>query len=97
MVGTHLASSAVRADECESGLTAGVQLFLIPDSFAVLMFSSMLTSDGRCKTLDQSADGYVRGEACGMFILGASTHTKAHRLVLVLVCGSGTNQDGRSS
>ena len=74
LVSTHLASTAVRDGESDSGLAAGVQLFLTPDSFAVLMFSNMLTSDGRCKTLDQSADGYVRGEACGVLMLGAGTH-----------------------
>lgn len=26
--------------------------------------AGMMAADGRCKTLDASADGYVRGEAC---------------------------------
>ena len=53
----------------------------------------------RCKTLDASADGYVRGEACLAAHLQPSADDEhAHSNVpLVLLCGSATNQDGRSS
>ncbi len=43
---------------------AGVNLTMRAETTAVLAKAGMLTADGRCKTLDASADGYVRGEAC---------------------------------
>ena len=29
----------------------------------------MLAPDGRCKTFDAAADGFVRGEGCGVVVL----------------------------
>ena len=43
---------------------AGVNLTMRAETTAVLAKAGMLTQDGRCKTLDSSADGYARGEAC---------------------------------
>ena len=45
-------------------LVAGVNLTMRAETTAVLAKAGMLTHDGRCKTLDSSADGYARGEAC---------------------------------
>lgn len=56
----------------------------------------MLAPDGRCKTLDASADGYVRGEACVSAMLQLVSHT-ATDSALALLVGSAVNQDGRSS
>ena len=53
----------------------------------------MLSPDGRCKTLDSVADGYVRGEACVSALLGASSSPAP----AAIVRGSAVNQDGRSS
>ena len=71
----------------------------------------MLSPEGRCKTLDASADGYVRAEACGIFLLQAdeALPRKGGRLFssnesdtdrpqfMALLVGSAVNQDGRSS
>ena len=58
--------------------------------------AGMLAADGRCKTLDAAADGYVRGEAVGALLLQA-VQLLAHQGALALFCGSAVNQDGRSS
>ena len=55
----------------------------------------MLSPEGRCKTLDASADGYVRAEACGTFVLSTATATSSH--LIALLSGTAVNQDGRSS
>lgn len=65
----HLAVQALRAHECRMALSAGVKLQLLPEIDRVLHKAGMLAADGRCKTLDASADGYVRGEGCVVLVL----------------------------
>jgi acyl transferase domain-containing protein len=69
---------------------------------ALHLAAGMLALDGRCKTLDAAADGYVRAEAAGfMMLVPAHIATSAGRSDLVgncaLLAGSAVNQDGRSS
>jgi acyl transferase domain-containing protein len=60
--------------------------------------AGMLAPDGRCKTLDAAADGYVRAEAAGVMVLqllaGAG---EAPAGCQALIRGTAVNQDGRSS
>ena len=70
LVSTHLASDLMQKEECETAFACGVNCTLIQQTYALLAHSNMLAPDGRCKTLDSSADGYVRGEACGILQLG---------------------------
>ncbi|MGD7201588.1 beta-ketoacyl synthase N-terminal-like domain-containing protein, partial [Ralstonia pseudosolanacearum] len=65
----HLAVQALRARECGMALSAGVKLQLLPEIDRVLHKAGMLAADGRCKTLDASANGYVRGEGCVVLVL----------------------------
>ncbi len=61
----------------------------------------MLSPDGRCKTLDASADGYVRAEACAMMLLApldpVSSSPAAKEAPRAIILGAAVNQDGRSS
>ena len=57
-----------------------------------------MAPDGRCKTFDAAADGYVRGEGCGMVVLKRLDEAIADRdLIWGVVLGSAVNQDGASS
>jgi acyl transferase domain-containing protein len=56
----------------------------------------MLSPEGRCKTLDASADGYVRAEAVGGLML-EHMRSSGSQQVLAVFAGSAVNQDGRSS
>jgi hypothetical protein len=82
---------------------AGVKLILTPTLSAMFNRAGMLAADGRCKTLDASADGYVRGEAAATLLIipqpsGQGTKTAAdHNTPLAVLAGSAINQDGRSS
>jgi acyl transferase domain-containing protein len=57
----------------------------------------MLSPEGRCKTLDASADGYVRAEAAGIILLQHLDLQQPGAAPLAILSGSSVNQDGRSS
>ena len=66
----HGALSCVTAGECRQALTLAVNLMLTPKTHTVYAKAGMLSADGRCKTLDARANGYVRGEGVGAVTLG---------------------------
>lgn len=89
----HLDSRAAVA-----GLVGGVSVLLSPTTTAMFQKAGMLSPDGRCKAVDASADGYVRGEGCGVVVLRAAEAAESHGApILAVFQGSAVNQDGRSS
>jgi acyl transferase domain-containing protein len=92
----HLCTSVLSLHTSLPGLCCpGVKLILTPDLSAMFNRAGMLCADGRCKSLDAAADGYVRGEACVSLVLQLSD--AASEQALCIVQGSAVNQDGRSS
>ena len=65
----HQACQALRFGECDLALAGGVNVLLSPKSDDHFSRAQMLAPDGRCKTFDASADGYVRGEGCGVVVV----------------------------
>ncbi|HEX5496863.1 MAG TPA: amino acid adenylation domain-containing protein [Mycobacteriales bacterium] len=97
LVGVHLACQSLRSGESSMALAGGVNVLLSPEWSVVLSRAKMLAPDGRCKTFDASADGYVRSEGCGVVVLKRLSDAVAHGdRVLALIRGSAVNQDGRS-
>ncbi len=98
LVATHLACQSLRNGECEMALAGGVNLILDPEVSVYLSRARALSPDGRCKAFDARADGYVRGEGCGVVVLKRlSDAQRDGDRVLALVRGSAVNHDGRSS
>lgn len=95
LVSTHLAWLEMEAGNCPSAISCGVKLILSPETSAMFNVAGMLAPDGRCKTLDARADGYVRGEAVGAIAIHALESPP--NWALALLRGSAVNQDGRSS
>ena len=98
LVGVHLACQSLRGAECRMALAAGVNLILSPEITIAASKSRMLAPDGRCKTFDARADGFVRSEGCGVVVLKrlADALGDGDR-VLAVIRGSAVNQDGKSS
>lgn len=69
LVAIHEACSALRYGECTLAIAGGVNLILSPEMTCNYSRSHLLAPDGKCKTFDVKADGYVRGEGCGILIL----------------------------
>jgi acyl transferase domain-containing protein len=94
----HLAVESLRRGETSLALVGGVNAILCADVMHILQAAGMLAADGRCKTFDSRADGYVRGEGCGVVVLKRlSDAQKAGDRILAVIRGSAANQDGRSN
>jgi acyl transferase domain-containing protein len=98
LVAIHHAVHSLRRGECDLALAGGVNLILSPDITVALSRSRMMAPDGRCKAFDESANGFVRGEGCGVLVLRRlSDALAAGDTVLATIVGSAANQDGRSN
>ncbi|HLO94988.1 MAG TPA: type I polyketide synthase, partial [Burkholderiaceae bacterium] len=98
LVTTHLACQALRNRECDLALSGGANLMLSPEMSIALSELQALSPDGRCKTFDAAANGYVRGEGAGMVALMRLSDAQAQgRPIRALILGSAINHDGRSN
>jgi acyl transferase domain-containing protein/acyl carrier protein len=98
LVTAHLACQSLRSGECDMALAGGVNLILSPFYSIAFSKARMLSPDGRCKTFDATANGYVRGEGCGIVVLKRLSDALASGdNILALLRGTAVNQDGRSS
>ncbi|CAL6311496.1 unnamed protein product [Bathycoccus prasinos] len=98
LVALHIASSSVLNLECEKALACGVSLTIGTSAHIGGSAANMLSSDGRCKTLDIRADGYAKGECCGVMRITPDIETQSATIdVVAKLGGCGINQDGRSS
>ena len=97
LVAIHLACQSLRLRESDVALAGGVQLALSPFTGIALSKWSALSPTGRCKTFDATADGFVRGEGCGVVVLKrlADAERDGDR-ILAVVRGSAVT-DGASS
>ncbi|QLE45712.1 type I polyketide synthase (plasmid) [Nostoc sp. C052] len=98
LVAVHLACTSLRNQECDVAIAGGVQRLLSPVFNINFTKARMLSADGRCKTFDASADGFVRSEGCGVILLKRlSDAIAAGDNILALIRGSAINQDGHTS
>ena len=91
LVGAHMAVQHLQAHS-GTALSAGVNLMLAEHTTAATQVAGMLSAEGRCKTLDASADGYVRAEACVVLRLDATDGRGSEGLGAVIIKGTFVNQ-----
>ncbi|WP_019548501.1 type I polyketide synthase [Streptomyces sulphureus] len=98
LVGVHLAVQSLRTGESDLALAGGVNIILRPTIHRSSEALGALSPEGRCKSFDESADGYVRGEGCGAVVLKRLSDAVADgdRVHAVLL-GTAVNSDGASS
>ncbi len=98
LVAVHIACQSLRNHECELALASGINLILSPELNITFSQAGMLSPDGRCKTFDASANGYVRSEGCGTVVLKRLSEALASGdNILAVIRGSAVNQDGTSN
>lgn len=69
MVAIHRAVTAINNGECEMAIAGGVSLSLSPMNYIMASKLDILSPDGKCKTFDESANGFVKGEGVGSILL----------------------------
>jgi acyl transferase domain-containing protein len=98
LVAVHLACQSLRNGESTLCLVGGVNLVLMPEPTVSCSQAQMMSPDGRCKIFDASANGFVRGEGCGVIVLKRlSDAVKDRDNILVLIRGSAVNHNGLSN
>jgi len=98
LVAVHLACQSLRDGETDLALAGGVNLILSPVFHIASSKLGTISPDGLCKTFDSSADGYGRGEGCGIVVLRrlADAQARGDR-ILAVIRGTAVNQDGKSN
>jgi len=98
LVAIHQACRSLHAGECDAAIAGGVNMILIPQITISFSQAGMMASDGKCKSFDAAADGYVRGEGGGVAILKRLSDALADGdEILAVIRGTAVNQDGQSS
>ena len=97
LVAIHQACQALQLGECDLALAGGANVLLTPATMITFSHAHMLSSDGRCKTFDAAADGYVRGEGCGVIVVKRlEDAVRDGDRIRAVIRGSAVNQDGAS-
>ncbi|WP_139825798.1 type I polyketide synthase, partial [Mycobacterium parmense] len=97
LVAVHQACQALRLKECDLALAGGVNVMLSAKTAMTFSHAHMLAPDGKCKTFDAAADGYVRGEGCGVVIVKRLEDAiRDGDRIRAVIRGSAINQDGAS-
>ena len=98
LVAIHMACESLRNAQSDMAIAGAVNLILSPEVTIAFSHAHMMAADGRCKTFDEKADGYVRAEGCGVIVLKRLSDALRDRdNILALVRGSAVNQDGRTA
>ncbi|GAX39733.1 beta-ketoacyl synthase [Tolypothrix sp. NIES-4075] len=98
LVAVHFACQSLHNGESNLCLVGGVNLILSPEPSITFSQAHMMSADGRCKTFDASANGYVRGEGCGIVVLKRLKDALRDKdNIQAIIKGSAVNQDGLSN
>jgi acyl transferase domain-containing protein/acyl carrier protein/NADP-dependent 3-hydroxy acid dehydrogenase YdfG len=98
LVAVHLACESLWRGEIQAALAGGVQALIHPGIQSSFCKAGLLAPDGRCKSFDAVADGYVRSEGAGAVLLKPlSAARAAGDPIVALIHGSAVNSDGRSN
>lgn len=97
LVALHLACQSLRTGECDVAIVGGTSLLLNPEWFLCLSNQGFISPDGKCKSFDESGNGYGRGEGFGCVILKrVDDAVSAGDPIRAVIRGTGSNQDGHT-
>jgi thioester reductase-like protein len=96
MTAFHLGCQALEAGTCDLAIVAGVNALLGPSPFIGFTQAQMLSPTGTSRPFDTEANGFVRGEGCGVLILRKTGGSESNTRIYAHVRGHGINEDGRT-
>ncbi|MCY4582828.1 MAG: SDR family NAD(P)-dependent oxidoreductase, partial [Chloroflexi bacterium] len=97
LAAVHQAVAGLQRREVDLALAGGVNAVLSPQVTRFMADLGMLSSLGECRTFDATADGYVRGEGCGIVVLKRLSDAEAEGdRIWGVIRGSAVNQNGAS-
>jgi acyl transferase domain-containing protein/enoyl-CoA hydratase/carnithine racemase/acyl carrier protein len=98
LVAIHLACQGLLNHETDMALAGGVSVWLRPETYMGMCKAGMLSPEGRCKTFDNAADGFVPGEGVGAVVLKRLEDAERdHDVIYGVIAGSAINQDGKTN
>jgi thioester reductase-like protein len=96
LAAVHMACGSLETGECELAIAGGVHLCLAPHDSIAVSQAWMLSPSGACKSFDAGADGFVRSEGCGVFLLKPlEAALRAGDPIRAIVRGTAFFQEGR--
>ncbi|PJZ68820.1 hypothetical protein CH373_15490 [Leptospira perolatii] len=98
LVSVLMACKSLQSGDSDLAIAGGVNLILTPEITINFSRGGYMAPDGRCKSFDSSANGFVRGEGAGIVVLKplSKAISDGDRVYAVLH-GGAVNQDGRSN
>ncbi|KAK0063022.1 phthiocerol synthesis polyketide synthase type I PpsC, partial [Biomphalaria pfeifferi] len=96
LLAIHIGAQALRTGDCDMALCGGTNFLMSPDVFVHLSKAHMVSPTGQCFAFSDSADGYTRGEGCGMVILKRLKDALRDGDRIWATIETGSNQDGHT-
>lgn len=97
LVALHEAVHALRRGDCEQALVGGVSVLCSPTHYVSFSKTGMLSPDGLCRSFDDRANGYVRGEGAGLALLKPVQHAiRDGDRIYGVVRGTAVNHGGKA-
>ena len=98
LAAVHASATALERGEVDLALAGGVNAIFSPTYSRLLIEHGLLTPSGRCAPFDASAEGYVRGEGCGVVILKRLSEAEAAGdRIWAVIRGSAVNHNGTAA
>jgi aspyridone synthetase (hybrid polyketide synthase/nonribosomal peptide synthetase) len=98
LVALHQAVQGLRNGEADQAIVAGVNLLLDPSMYITESTLHMLSQESRCRMWDKEANGYARGEGCGVVVLKPLSKAIADDdHIECVIRETGVNSDGRTN
>ncbi|XP_034562865.1 phthiocerol synthesis polyketide synthase type I PpsD-like [Notolabrus celidotus] len=97
LVALHLACQSIKQGDCDMAVCGGVNCIIEPRVFVALSKAKMISPEGTSKPFSNRADGYGRGEGCGVVLLKPLNKAmQDHDHIWGIITKTAVNQDGHS-